>query len=86
MLSKTLTSNDFIEDTSTGIWVATVLATTHQLGAGVTICKMQKRDSNGDYHNAMPTFTVESNGDIKIYSEDPGVYRITILDTTTRDI
>ena len=84
MLSRTLTSNDFIEEN--GIWVATVLATTHQMGVGVTLCKMLKRDSNGDYHNAVQSFTVESNGDIKIYADEPGVYRITIIETSTRDI
>lgn len=84
MLSRTLTSNDFIEEN--GVWVATVLATTHQMGVGVTLCKMLKRDSNGDYHNAVQSFTVESNGDIKIYADEPGVYRITIIETSTRDI
>lgn len=85
MLSKTLGLNDFIEE-SPGIWVATVLATTHQLGVGVTLCKMLKKDANGDYHNAVPTFTVEANGDIKIYANEAGIYRITILKTDTRDI
>lgn len=84
MLSRALTSNDFIEEN--GVWVATVLATTHQMGVGVTLCKMLKRDSNGDYHNAVQSFTVESNGDIKIYADEPGVYRITIIETSTRDI
>lgn len=84
MLSKTLTSNDFIEEN--GIWVATVLATTHQMGVGVTLCKMLRKDSNGDYHNAVQSFTVEANGDIKIYVDEPGVYRITIIETSTRDI
>jgi len=85
MLSKTLTSNNFIEE-SPGVWVATILATTHQMGAGVTLCKMLRRDSNGDYHNAVQSFTVESNGDIRIYADEPGIYRITIIETSTRDI
>lgn len=84
MLSKTLTTNDFIEEN--GLWVATVLATTHQMGVGVTLCKMLKKDSNGDYHNAVQSFTVEANGDIKIYADEPGIYRITIIETSTRDI
>lgn len=85
MLSKGLTRNDFIEDES-GTWVATILATTHRLGVGVTLCKMQKLGSDGNYHNAIHTFTVEANGDIKIYVDEPGPYRVTILDTSTRDI
>ena len=85
MLSKALKTNDFIEN-SEGVWVATVLATTHGLGAGVTICKMQKLGSDGDYHNAMPVFSVDTNGNIEIYVDEPGPYRITILDTRTRTI
>lgn len=86
MFSKTLTSNDFILDNTTGIWVATILASTHQLGAGATVCKMQKRDDNGDFHNTVQTFTVLSNGDVKIYVDEIGIYRVSIVDTKTRDI
>lgn len=85
MLSKTLTKNNFIENNE-GIWVATVLATTHGLGAGVTICKMQKLGDDGEYHNAMSAFSVDTNGNIEIYVDEPAPYRITILKTDTRNI
>lgn len=86
MFAKTLTSNDFILDESTGLYIATVLATTHGLGVPVTVCKMLKRDDDGNWCNAMPTFKIETNGDVRIYASEPGIYRISILDTQTRTI
>lgn len=86
MLAKTLTANDFIYDDVSGFWVATVLESTHLLGAGVTVCKMLKRDENLNWQNTIQTFEVMANGDVKIFAAEPGIYRIAILDTKTRDL
>lgn len=86
MYAKTLTNNDFIYSETLSIWVATVLATTHQLGTGVTVCKMLVRDDDGNWDNTVQTFRVDSNGDVNILVDEPGIYRISILDTKTRDV
>lgn len=86
MFAKTLTSNDFIYDDVLGMWVATVLESTHVLGSGVTVCKMLKRDENLNWQNTMQTFEIEANGDVKIFVDEPGIYRISILDTKTREV
>lgn len=78
MYIKTLTANDFILS-SDGIYVATILATTHELGNVFHVDKFQKRNDNYEFENVIESYKILSNGDIEIYSEEPGIYRMILV-------
>lgn len=76
--SKTFTTNDFI--LSEGIYVATILASTHQLGSVFHLEKALRLDADGTWDNILVSYEITSEGDFKLYTEEPMIVR-TILAT-----
>lgn len=77
MFSKTLYPNNFIE--SDDCYVGTILATTHGLGTVLHVDKMQINSGNNEYENVVESYKVLSNGDVEIYVNEPGTYRIGLV-------
>lgn len=62
-----------------GVYVGTVLATTHGLGTSVYITKMLHRNNDLTLENVILPYKVEANGDIKIYASEPTLIRYTVM-------
>lgn len=62
-----------------GVYVGTVLATTHGLGSSVYVAKAVHRDDDLSIDNVLIAYGVEVNGDVKIYVTEPTPIRITII-------
>lgn len=62
-----------------GIYVATILATTHGLGTHVYVPKAVHRSDDLTLENVMFSYKVEINGDVRIYTDEPTLIRITIV-------
>lgn len=82
MESKTyltsVSAGDFILNDD-GIYVATILATKHGLGKHVYIPKAVHRNEDLTLENVYFTYKVEINGDVKIFTDEPTLIRITIM-------
>lgn len=79
----TVSTNDFILDTSTGKYVATIAADT--LGFNKTkFFKVSKflKNVSGTYHNIILAYEISLNGDLIIYSDDAITGRL-IIETDT---
>lgn len=62
-----------------GVYVATILASTHGLGSSVYITKSVHRNDDLSTENVLFSYKVEANGDIRIYSDEPTLIRFTIV-------
>lgn len=61
-----------------GIYVGTILATTHGLGTSVYLSKAVHRNDDLTLENVILPYKVEINGDIKIYVDEPTLIRYTV--------
>lgn len=61
-----------------GLYVGTVLATTHQLGTSVYVEKLIHRNDDATQENIIAPYKVELNGDVKIYVTEPTSIRYTL--------
>lgn len=77
MYTKTFTVNDFILNDE-GVYVATILATTHGLGTVVHLGKALRHIGNNVFDNVLPSYRTLVNGDFEFYVSEPGAYRIRI--------
>lgn len=75
--SLSLLTSDFILGDD-GIYVGTILASTHGLGQSVYVQKALQRNSDVTFDNIILSYRVELNGDVKIYMDEPAVLRIVI--------
>lgn len=62
-----------------GIYVGTILATTHGLGKSVYVSKMVHRNDDITLENTILPYKVEINGDVRIYVSEPTLIRYTIV-------
>lgn len=62
-----------------GIYVATILASTHGLGKSVYITKSVHRNDDLSTENVLFSYKVEANGDVRIYADEPTLIRFTIV-------
>lgn len=62
-----------------GLYVGTILATTHQLGNAVYISKMVHRNDDLTMENVILPYRVEVNGDVKIFVTEPTLIRYTLV-------
>lgn len=76
---KTFTENDFtLQDD--GRYMATLPATTHNLGTNYHVTKFIKRDpSDMSYNNIVPVFRITSTGDFEFFVEEPGIYKVYLV-------
>lgn len=76
---KTFTEDDFTLQ-SDGRYMATLPASTHNLGTSFHATKFIKRDeSDLSYHNILPVFRVTSTGDFEFFVEEPGIYKVYLV-------
>lgn len=75
--TATLAKGSFIRGDD-GKYVATVLATTHQLGNAVHLTKVVHLNDDYTLENAICAYRVETNGDLKVIVDEPTTLRITI--------
>lgn len=73
-----LASGDFILGDD-GIYVATILATQHELGTSIYITKAQHRNSDLTLDNIILSYQIETNGDIKVFASEPTSMRLTVV-------
>lgn len=62
-----------------GIYVATILGTTHGLGTAVHVTKSVHRNTDLTLENVLFSYKVETNGDVKIFTDEPTLIRVTIV-------
>lgn len=76
---KSFTENDFTLQAD-GRYMATLPASTHNLGTNYHVVKNIKRDpADMSWHNIVPVFRVLSNGDFEFYVTEPGVYKVYLV-------
>lgn len=74
--NKILNSSSFTP--SDDGYVATILATDHNLGTTVHMDKLLKYVAGTGYCNVVESYCVLSNGDVEIYVDEVGAYLTTI--------
>lgn len=72
-----ISPNDFILGDD-GLYVGTVLATTHKLGTSVYLEKAVRRNDDVTQENIIVPYKVELNGDVKFYVTEPMTIRYTL--------
>ena len=76
---KAFTDDDFTQ-LSDGRYMATLPATTHNLGTNFHVAKNIKRDpADMSWHNVVPVFRILSNGDFEFYVNELGTYKIYLV-------
>ena len=61
-----------------GLYYGTVLATKHGLGTDVFVVRAVHRDDDLNMENVLCAYKVESNGDVKVFVDEPTSIRVTI--------
>ena len=62
-----------------GLYVGTILATTHGLGTAVCVSKTEHRNDDLTTENVILPYKVETNGDVKVFVSEPTLIRVTIV-------
>lgn len=75
---KSFVANNFLlqED---GRYMATIPATTHNLGTNYHVAKMIKRDSDYNWQNQLATYRILANGDFEYYVDEPCVCKVYLV-------
>lgn len=65
-----------------GLYYGTVLATKHNLGTDVFVARAVHRNTDMTQDNVLCSYTVETNGDVKIFATEPTTIRLTLAKGT----
>lgn len=65
-----------------GLYYGTVLATKHNLGTDVFVARAVHRNADMTQDNVLCSYKVETNGDVKIFVEEPTTIRLTLAKGT----
>ena len=71
--SDLFTSNQFIQNTETGIFTMTITNETLanlSAGSGIRLSKLLRRTGTNKYENVIAAYEVRLNGDLLIYSDE----------------
>lgn len=75
---KGFTTNNFIPQ-SDGRFMATIFATTHNLGTKYHVAKMIRRDDDMNWHNMLGVYRILENGDFEFYTDEPCVCKVYLV-------
>lgn len=62
-----------------GMYVGTVLGTTHGLGTSFCVTKMHHRNNDMTFENLVLPYKIESNGDLKVFVTEPTLVRLVLV-------
>lgn len=75
---KSFTTNNFIPQPD-GKFVATIFASTHNLGLNYHVTKMIRLDDDGNWRNMLATYRILANGDFEYYVDEPCVCKVYLV-------
>lgn len=70
---------DNFELQSDGRYMATVPASTHNLGTNYHVVKFLRRDADLNWQNMIPVYRVLANGDFEYYVDEPCVCKVYLV-------
>lgn len=79
---KTLYASDFI-DNGDGTHTATILATTHGMGASYNCVRALKHKSGSNFFNVISSYQIAANGDFKLTVNEPATFRVGLEEVAT---
>lgn len=62
-----------------GRYAATITADTHGLGTAYSVTRALRRTDNSTWENMIPSYEILSNGDFKLYVDEPGTCKVYLL-------
>ena len=62
-----------------GRYMATLPATTHNLGTDYHVTKMIRRDADMNWQNMLATYRILANGDFEYYVDEPCVCKVYLV-------
>lgn len=77
-VNKTFLVENFVQNED-GLYEASILGTLHNYGTQFHMARALLRDSEGNWQNTITACEIFANGDFKIYVDEPGIYRVTIV-------
>lgn len=72
---KTIYASDFI-DNGDGTHTATILASTHGMGASYNCVRLLKHKSGSNFFNTVASYQIAANGDFSFVVNEPATYRV----------
>jgi hypothetical protein len=79
---KTLYASDFI-DNGDGTHTATILASTHGMGAGYNCTRCLKHKSSSNFFNVVASYQIAANGDFTLTVNEPATFRVGLEEVAT---
>lgn len=77
-VNKTFLVENFVQ-IEDGLYEASILGTLHNYGTHFHMARALLRDGEGNWQNTITPCEIFPNGDFKIYVDEPGIYRVTIV-------
>lgn len=79
---KTFYAKDFI-DNGDGTHTATILESTHNMGATYNCVRIMKHKSGSNFFNTIASYQIAANGDFSFRVNEPATYRVGLEEIAT---
>lgn len=78
IVAVTINSGSMQLDTATGQYYGTILAEQHNFGTNAFVVRAVHRNADLELDNVLCAYKVLSNGDIRIFADEPTSLRVTV--------
>lgn len=79
---KTFYASDFI-DNGDGTHTATILESTHGMGATYNCVRLMRHKSGSNFFNTVASYQIAANGDFSFTVNEPATYRVGLEEIAT---
>jgi hypothetical protein len=77
-IKRTIEAENFTLN-SEGLYEATILSSVHGYGSQYHMARALLMDENENWHNTITPYEILANGDFKLFVNEPGIYRVTLV-------